>query len=74
MSFSKPIKLFVSSTCYDLMDARAELRSYLEPLCFEVILSDDFESEFKPTHNADSIQSCLDNVATCDAVVCLVVE
>src|SRR5262249_16627600 len=66
------LDIFVSSTCYDLGDLRAELRAFLEQHGYPVRLSDDFDSGFEADPAKDSIASCLLNVERCDAVVCVV--
>jgi hypothetical protein len=62
-------KVFISSTCYDLIDVRAEIKALLEDMGFEAQLSDDdLDSAFEVSGDIDktSIQECLDNVNTCD--------
>ena len=66
-----PLTVFISSTCYDLKDCRAELARHLEELGCHVLASDDpLRFEVSPTE--DSIQSCLLNVANADVVLCIV--
>lgn len=65
-----PLTVFISSTCYDLKDCRAELGRHLESLGTIVLLSDD-PMRFDVTPTADSIQSCLANVRSSDVVICL---
>ncbi len=66
-----PIDVFISSTCYDLGDLRAELADYLKKHAFLVRMSEDYESEFEVNGRVDSIQSCLDNVEKADVVICI---
>jgi hypothetical protein len=66
-----PKNIFISSTCYDLFDLRSELADYLKSNGFGVSLSDDPDSGFDVSPTVDSITSCLNNVGTCDAMVCL---
>ena len=62
--------VFISSTCYDLLDLRAELVSFLEPKGFIVKVSEDpFHIDVEPTVN--SIETCLRNVEASDVVVCI---
>ena len=63
--------VFISSTCYDLIDVRVELRQYLEERGFIVKLSDDFDSDFRLNTQVNSIDSCLQNVEQSDVVVCI---
>jgi len=67
----KPI-VFISSTYYDLIDVRAELRQYLEERGFLVKCSDDFDSDFHVKTQVDSIESCLQNVEQSDVVICII--
>jgi hypothetical protein len=66
-----PITVFISSTCYDLVDLRAELGGFLKSKGFIPKLSDDpYRIDVEPT--ADTIQTCLRNVETADVVVCII--
>ncbi|HEY3318917.1 MAG TPA: DUF4062 domain-containing protein [Planctomycetota bacterium] len=67
----KPVDVFISSTCYDLGDIRAELRRDLEAQKFIVRLSDDFDTGFGVDGTTNSIAQCLKNVEQCDVVVCI---
>lgn len=66
-----PVCVFISSTCYDLLDLRAELTKYLEQHAFLVRASDDYESSFHAHGKIDSISSCLLNVEESDVIVCV---
>ncbi|MBD3673095.1 MAG: DUF4062 domain-containing protein [Planctomycetaceae bacterium] len=63
------MKIFVSSTVYDLIDIRSEVAELLRSLGLSPILSDDSHSDFSPKHDANSIESCLANIAASDAVI-----
>ncbi len=65
------MRVFVSSTCYDLIDARAEVERCLRDLGLSPILSDRPSSEFQVLPDANSIETCLENVRHADAFVCL---
>lgn len=67
-----PITVFLSSTCYDLGDLRAELAKHLERYAFQVRLSEDYESAFVASGRIDSIGSCLLNVEQSDVVVAVI--
>lgn len=67
-----PITVFISSTCYDLVDLRLELSAYLTGRGFRVRLSEDPTSAFYVDPTVDSIESCLLNVDHSDVVVCVV--
>lgn len=65
-------RIFISSTCYDLLDLRAELEAHLRDLGLVPLLSDRLSSEFVVDPKADSIETCLVNVRAADAFVCVV--
>lgn len=68
---SPTITVFISSTCYDLIDLRAELADFLDSKGFITRASDNpYRFDVDPTE--DSIRSCLRNVETADVVVCIV--
>ena len=71
LSAVPPINVFLSSTCYDLGDLRAELGEYLHRHAFLVQMSEDYESEFRVNGRVDSIMSCLLSVEGADVVVCI---
>lgn len=62
-------RVFISSTCYDLLDIRAELESEFRDLGLFPVLSDSCTSDFIPDPTKDSIDSCLSNLCTCQYVV-----
>jgi hypothetical protein len=63
------MRVFISSTVYDLLDARAELAAILSALGMSPVLSDDKLSDFAVQSDANSIHTCLVNVATSDIVL-----
>jgi hypothetical protein len=65
-------RIFVSSTCYDLLDLRAEVEQRLRELGLVPVLSDRPSSDFALDPTADSIETCLVNVRASDAFVCIV--
>lgn len=65
-------RVFISSTCYDLVDLRAELEAHLRDLGLVPLMSDRPTSEFAVAPNKDSIETCLVNVRDCDVFVCIV--
>lgn len=65
------LTVFLSSTCYDLRDCRCELAVHLESLGCNVRQSDD-PLRFEVSHNNDSIESCLLNVANSNLVLCFI--
>jgi len=58
--------VFVASTCHDLVDLRAELKTDLEKDGFIVRLSDDWDSDFRVNTEVNSIESCLENLRSSD--------
>ena len=62
-------KVFLSSTCYDLIDLRVELEQELKDMGLDPILSDGRESEFELTHGENSIQQCIINVKKSDIFI-----
>lgn len=63
------MRVFVSSTAYDLIDARAELAAMLNTMGISPVLSDDKLSAFKVDPTIDSIETCLVNLRACDEVI-----
>lgn len=61
--------MFICSTCYDLVDLRAELQSELVNMGLTPVLSDQAASDFTVAPDANSIESCLANVRACDIFV-----
>lgn len=53
-------RVFVSSTCYDLGQVRADIKSFIEGLGFEAVLSE--YSSFPIDPNTGTIDNCLKNV------------
>ncbi|MDC3962530.1 DUF4062 domain-containing protein [Polyangium jinanense] len=64
-------RIFISSTCYDLLDLRAEVELHLRGMGLTPILSDRPASEFETAGYKDSIETCLANVRTSDAFICI---
>ncbi|QDU15832.1 hypothetical protein CA11_36600 [Gimesia maris] len=63
------MRVFVSSTVYDLIDVRAELEQLLRELGISPVMSDEKLSEFNFVFDANSIETCLLNIESCDAVI-----
>lgn len=66
-----PATVFISSTCYDLIDLRYELAAELESRGSVVKLSED-PQRFAVDPNANSIQTCIANLESSDVVVCII--
>jgi hypothetical protein len=63
------MRVFICSTCYDLIDLRAELERFFLEAGIEPILSDSLNSEFQVMPDRNSIETCLANVRGCDEFV-----
>jgi len=66
---SKP-RTFISSTCFDLADARAAVAEHLKALGHDPVRSDT--PEFGVSLGKHSHQACLDQVDNCDYLILLV--
>lgn len=66
---SKP-RIFISSTCYDLKDARARLTEFLEAFGFEVLNSQTFSFGVTPKKHA--VDACLDQVDLADYLILII--
>ncbi len=63
------MKVFISSTCYDLIDVRCELDDFLKSLGLLPVLSDSYLSDFEVQYDKNSIETCLVNVRSADIVI-----
>lgn len=64
------IKVFVSSTCYDLSMLRSELRDFIVSMGYEPIMSDYMDVLFDPRIHTHT--SCIDEVTNCDMLVVII--
>ena len=64
------LKVFVSSTCYDMHAVRAQLRGVLQAIGYEPVMSDHADVIYDPRQHTHS--SCLREVENCDMVVLVV--
>lgn len=62
-------RIFISSTCFDLIDLRAELKKYLESVGLVPIMSDQLDCDFQTFPDKNSIETCLVNLRSCDTVI-----
>ena len=62
-------KIFISSTCFDLIDLRAELYTFLKEAGLSPVMSDEMISDFEVFGDKNSIETCLINLRSCDTVV-----
>lgn len=63
-------KIFISSTCHDLKDIRAELFRHLEKLGYFPILSED--EDFPVKLGVDKISSCIEAVKQSDCFILII--
>lgn len=64
------LRVFVSSTCYDLSSIRAQLRLFIASLGHDPVMSDFNDVLYDPRVHTHT--SCIEEVAGCDVVVLLV--
>lgn len=64
------LRVFVSSTCYDLSVIRSQLRQFIERLGHEPVMSDYNDVVYDPVSHTHT--SCIDEVAGVDAVVVII--
>src|SRR5262245_39291377 len=71
MALYGAVSVFVSSTCYDLVDLRPELGQMLAANGFVVLVSEDVSSAIYVDSTDYSIASCLKNVEASNVLVCI---
>ena len=64
-------KVFVSSTVYDLLDARAEVEALLRDMHLTPVLSESSSADFRVVPDRNSIECCLANLRDCEVVLVL---
>lgn len=64
------LRVFVSSTCYDLAAVRGQLRVFIQSLGHDPVMSDFSDVLYDPRIHTHT--SCVDEVGSCDVVVLLV--
>lgn len=64
------LRAFISSTCYDLSVARGQLRTFVEDLGYQPVMSDYNDVVYDPRLHTHS--SCIDEVAGCDMVIVII--
>ncbi|CAJ0720569.1 hypothetical protein LMG6871_03987 [Ralstonia edaphis] len=64
------LKIFVSSTCYDLQAIRGQLRTALSGMGYEPVMSDHSDVIFDPRVHTHT--SCLREVQNCDMLVLMI--
>ncbi|WP_374950319.1 DUF4062 domain-containing protein [Mucilaginibacter sp.] len=64
------LKIFVSSTCYDLTQIRADLFDFISSLGYQPILSEYPSFPIDP--NKDTIENCIENVKSADLFILII--
>ncbi|WMW76922.1 DUF4062 domain-containing protein [Flavobacterium sp. 20NA77.7] len=64
------LRVFVSSTCFDLGPIRGQLRNFLTSMGYEPIMSDYNDVLYDPRIHTHT--SCIEEIATCDIIILLV--
>lgn len=64
------LKIFVSSTCYDLSQVRADLYDFISGLGYQPILSE--YPSFPVDPDEDTISNCIQNVETADIFILII--
>ncbi len=67
-------KVFISSTVFDLLDARSEVEQLLRDMRLVPVLSGSATSAFQPLPDQNSIETCLANLRQCDAVIVILCQ
>lgn len=63
------MRIFICSTCFDLIDLRAELEEFFRATGANPALSDSPTSDFEVLPDQNSIETCLANVRSCDQFI-----
>lgn len=64
------LRVFVSSTCYDLSMLRSQLRVFIQSLGYEPIMSDYEDVLYDPRVHTHT--SCVDEVGNCDMLIVII--
>ena len=64
------LRVFVSSTCYDLTILRNQLRAFIEDQGHEPVMSDYNDILYDPRQHTHT--SCIDEIMGCDAVIVII--
>ena len=64
------LRIFISSTCYDLGVVRSELRPFIAALGYEPVMSDYSDILYDPRSHTH--ESCIKEVPNCDMVVLII--
>lgn len=64
------LKVFVSSTCYDLSILRSDLRTFILSLGYDPIMSDYADVVYDPRQHTHT--SCIEEVGNCDMLILVI--
>lgn len=64
------LRVFVSSTCYDLSLLRSQLRTFIKSMGYEPIMSDYEDILYDPRIHTHT--SCVDEVKNCDVLLLII--
>jgi hypothetical protein len=64
------LKIFVSSTCYDLSIIRSQLKSFIENMGYEAVLSEYNDIFYNPQDHTH--ESCVKEVTSADVVILII--
>lgn len=64
------LRVFVSSTCFDLGPIRGQLRNFLSSMGYDPIMSDYNDVLYDPRIHTHT--SCIEEIASCDVIILLV--
>ena len=64
------LRVFVSSTCYDLSLLRSQLRTFIKTMGYEPIMSDYEDVLYDPRIHTHT--SCVDEVRNCDILILII--
>jgi hypothetical protein len=64
------LRIFVSSTCYDLSAIRGQLRTFINSIGYEPIMSDYNDVLYDPRIHTHT--SCIEEISTCDMIILIV--
>lgn len=64
------LRVFVSSTCFDLGPIRGQIRSFLNSMGYDPIMSDYNDVLYDPRIHTHT--SCIEEIASCDVIILIV--
>lgn len=64
------LRVFISSTCYDLSIIRGQLRNFIESIGYEPVMSDYNDVVYDPRTHTHT--SCIDEVTSCDIIIVII--